>query len=93
MSTNPIAVYKEMTGFINKGRAAEKMLLSTAWRTSGEQKAQEVVILSVCINTRWKGKAKRDRLFSVTSNDRKRENGHILKPRIFSMNIRNLFTV
>lgn len=51
MSTNLIAFYKEMTGFMNKGRTAEKLLLSTAWRTSGEQKAQEVEILSVCINT------------------------------------------
>lgn len=52
MSTNLIAFYKEMIGFTNKGRTAEKIFLSTTWRSSGEQKAQEVEILSVYINTR-----------------------------------------
>lgn len=64
-----------MTGFTNKGRIAEKMLLCTAWRTFGEGSGSEGLI-SVQKHT-MKGKGEnRDRLFSVTLNDRTQDNGH-----------------
>lgn len=95
MSTNLIAFYKEMTSFTNKGRTAEKTLLSTACRTEicrteGSGSGDLIGVYKY----RMKGKGeKRDRLFPVAPNDRTRDNRHKLKPSVFAMNLRNLSIV
>lgn len=64
-----------MTGFTNKGRTTEKMLLCTAWITFGEGSGGGELISGHRHTMKGKGE-KRDRLFSATPNDRKWDNGH-----------------
>lgn len=64
--------------------------LENFWRTEGSGGGDLISVYKYTI----KGKGeKRNRLFSVAPNDRTRDNGHKLKPRRFSMNIKHLFTV
>lgn len=76
-----------MTGLVDKGRMAEKLLLSAVWRTDDLGGGDPINVYKY----RMGGKEeKRDSLFSVTPTNRTRGNGHRLEHRTLCMNI---FTV